>query len=812
MLRSYLIIMFRNLLKRKGFTFINLLGLSTGLAVTLLLALYIQNELGYDRFYKNGDRICRLALERIYPGRSAFRGQIPLSIGAAVQQEFPEVESYTRIMNFDGGGAVNYAGKDFSENRMGIVDSSFFYVFGGDFVAGDIHKSLQAPFTAVVNSSTAIRIFGSIQDALNKDIVLNGYDHYRVTGIYKDWPEKAHFQLNILLSAAGNAYLHSSNYYDLTTYTYLLLKKNSSVKTLEAKLPLIVEKYVAGSIEKGFNETYQQFKKEGNGYHYFLQPVSSIHLHSKLEDEFHPGVNITVIYLCSAIGVFILFLACINFINLSTAVSVERAREVGMRKVFGSRRASLVRQFLTESIAFAVASLIIASFIAWLLLPLLNRITGSSLNMQWYTDPFRMLVLISVVIALGIIAGLYPAFILSSFRPILVLKGNFRSGKRGLALRNVLVVFQFAVSIVLIIATWVVNVQMAYMTGDNLGFNKDHVVAIPNLWELHGQGSTFISEARAIPGVQTVSLCSQLPDGDALATCAMQVVDTRVTRTDKTVFTDEEYLAALGLQLTQGRFFSRDFGTDSLSLVLNEAALKDFGLKNPVGTRLTSSETFFNAPDGKTNYVYTVIGVVKDYHFESMHNKIAPLVIANTGRFGTSAAAIKIKADHFKTTIASIESKWKSFSKKGNFQYSFLDERLEMQYKSEQNAQRIFTIFSILAIFIACIGLLGLATYTTLQRRKEISMRKVLGASNGNIVFILSKDFIKLVILSSVVAFPLAGWVLYNWLQGYAYRVNLNPWIFVSSATITIVIALVTISFQAVKAGMTSPAKNLRSE
>lgn len=810
MIKNYFKVMLRNLLKRKAFTAINLLGLATGISVCLLMLLYIQSELGYDTFQENGDQVYRLALERKYTNRSAFHGQIPQSIGQAVKQEFPEVLESVRIVPF--GGQIKIGDKVIDEKKILATDSNFFRIFSGDFLQGDRNTLLQKPNTAVINESTAIRLFGSAENAMDKLLVLNGSDPFTIEGVCKDWPAKSHLQFNILVSNAGSRQLTELNYYDFGPYTYLLLNKNASAKALEAKLPLIVEKYVAGTIERGFGESYEQFKKEGNGYRYFLQPLKKIHLYSNLEDELLPSGSMNTIYLCGAIAIFILFLACINFINLSTAVSVERAREIGIRKTFGSDKMALVRQFLSESILFSLISVPIALLLTALLVPALNEITGSELRFSYFVHPLRIAMIMAFAVLLGIVAGLYPAIVLSSFKPIIVLKGRFKSGRQGIALRNGLVIFQFAISVILIICTIVVNSQVTLMLGDKLGFKKDHIIAVDGLNRLQGKREAFIDELSKIVGVENWSKCDALPDGKPFRTCAMQALDTKVSRTEKTLFTDERYLDLLNLTIAQGRFFSSDFATDSFSLVLNEKAVEDFGLKNPIGSRITSTEPFFNSWDGKRQYVYTVVGVIKDFHFESMHEKIAPLVIANTGRFGWGTAGVRIKGDHFKTTLAALDKTWKQFNSKDDFKFSFLDESLAAQYKSEQSAQKIFTVFSLLAICIACIGLFGLATFSTLQRTKEISVRKLLGANTGLIVLILSKDFLKLVIIAAVIAFPVGWFAMHQWVQNFAYRTDISWWVFLLAGTIAAFIAMASISFQAIKAAVANPIKSLRSE
>ncbi|MFT3705327.1 MAG: FtsX-like permease family protein [Agriterribacter sp.] len=535
-------------------------------------------------------------------------------------------------------------------------------------------------------------------------------------------------------------------------------------------------------------------------------------MYSNLQDELMPTTSIDIIYLATGIGLFILLLACINFINLSTAISVERAREIGVRKTFGSDKKSIIWQFLCESVLFSLISLTVGVLLAGLFLPVLNNITKSQLSFAYFFQPVSIALMVGLGICTGIIAGLYPALVLSSFKPIAVLKGRFKSGSLGMSLRNGLVVFQFAVSVVLIICTVVVNNQMQFMLGNKLGFTKDNVIAVEDTYRLLNNRQAFINEVSKINGVEEWSMCSDLPEGPSYASCAMQALDTKVQRTDRTTYIDEQYQKVLGLQLVGGRFFSKDFPTDSTALILNEAAVKDFSLTDPIGSRITSTELYFNPPDGKSQTVYTVVGVVKDFHFESLHQKIAPLILANANKFGAAAAAIKIKAGYLETAIPAIEKNWKQFASKENFKYSFLDDIVAKQYKAEQTAQKIFTVFSMLAILIGCVGLFGLVMYATFQRTKEISVRKILGATVANIVFILSKDFIKLVAISALIAFPIAWFAMHSWLQNFAYRIDIGWRVFVMALLLITVIAFITISFQAIKAAMANPVKSLRTE
>lgn len=817
MLVHHIKLMIRGFYKNKLFSVINLLGLATGMAVCLLLVLYIANELGFDQFHERGDQVYRVALERKYPGRNGFKGNIPRSIGQAIKMEFPEVLQTTRVFNYWGteGLYIKVGDKVFVETKMLAVDSNFFRVFTGRFLYGNAN-ALEKPGTAVITESTAKRYFGSVENAVDKSFKINEFTNCLIAGICEDWPGKSHLQFNVLRSTSGFSELQSPEYVYFNCYTYLLLNQNASAARLEAKLPGMVDKFVAGPVERLFGQSYKQFLKEGNGYRYFLQPLKQIHLTSELEDELGTPGSMRVIIMFGSIGIFILFLACINYINLSTAISVERAREVGIRKTFGSGKAKLTWQFLSESVFFSMFSLVFALLLAYLFLPLLRNITSNELHFTYFFQPYWILAIIGFAIIIGMAAGIYPALVLSSFKPILVLKGRFKSSKYRGFLRNGLVVFQFAVSVILIICTIVVNQQMQFVLGNKLGFRQDHIISLDGLWRLGGvsQKQAFVNEISSIPGVEVVTECDNLPGYDESAAGGTWVTfdKNKTSRTQKTFTVDDKYAALLGLEVKQGRFFSSAFTTDSLGVVLNESAVADFGLENPIGAKLVSMEPVFRQDTGRNLNVFTVIGVVKDYHFQSMLKRVAPLVTINSNKFGWGSAGVRINGDQFKTVLANIEKTWDRFDPKHSIQYSFLDKHTEDLYKTEKTQQRVFTIFSILAIVIACVGLFGLATYSAHQRTREIGISKVLGAMPGSIFMILSRNFLSLVVIASLMAFPVAWWSMYGWLKNFAYRVDISVWVFLLASIIAAVIALLTISYRAIKAATANPVKGIRTE
>ena len=816
MFKNYLKVAFRNLLKRKVFSLINVMGLAIGMAVCLLIILFIQGEMGYDSFQKNIDQIYRLVLERKYPGRSTSYAIIPQSIGDAVKHEFPEVKESTRMFDIDGNDGnfpFTIGDKVFEERNVYAVDSNFFRVFSYQAIAGNPLTALNNPHSAVITQTTAEKLYGSAGNAIGKtwqDVENNIKVSYAVTAVIKNWSAKSHMRFDMLVSGSSFPFLNQPNYTGFSALTYLLLDKNATQQSVENKLPLIVQKYVSGAIGKSFGENYEDFLRAGNGYYYYLQPLKQIHLTSDLEAEIQTNGSITTIYVFAIIAIFILSLACVNFINLSTSFSVERAKEVGIRKTFGSERGSIIRQFLLESVLISFLSLIVAFVLMVLFIPLFNQLSGKDLSITYFFTPLHIIVLLLFAFVVGLMAGIYPAFILSSFNPITVLKGRFKSNKHGLILRNGLVVFQFAISIILIIATITVNSQLGYMMGNKLGFKKDHVIIINNAFSLNKNINVFRDELLNMPGVSIVAKASTLPGNQNFFGITYQPVGSNKPVTGRGIQVDENYAKLLNLEMAKGRFFSKEFGSDTLGAVLNETAVAELGLKNPIGTRLTSPDQ--NTP-GFPPTVFTVVGVVRDFYYQSLHQKINPLIFTYyLPNAAPNVLAVRVRSDDFQSVVNQIGHSWGTYVKDQPFHYSFLDQKVAEQYLNEQITQRLFTVFAVLAIFIACIGLMGLAAYSTQQRIREIGIRKVLGASVTGIISMLSVDFLKLILWAVLLAFPIAWWGVHHWLQNFAYRVTISWWIFALSGLLSVLIAMLTISFQAIKAAYINPVKNLRNE
>ncbi len=813
MIQNYFKIAFRSLWRNKGYSAINIFGLAMGLATCLLITLYVTDELSYDKFYKNADRIYRINTDINFGGGDLHYTQTSDMMGELLKKDYPQVEEYARVYNNEGSKLIKKGNEFITEPRVANVDSTFFKIFQLPVIEGELNTALNEPNTVVITASSAKKYFGSV-NVLGKIIEVKSGSHtdpYKVTAVINDIPHNSHLNFDFLFSMKNVDYewgqLTSHNF-----HTYLLLKPGTDYKIFQKNFPQYIEKHVFSALQQFVKiGSLEELEKSGNKLHYSLLPLTAIHLYSDYNFEFTPTGNIQYVYIFSAVALFILLLACINFMNLSTARSAKRAKEVGVRKVLGTERKTLIAQFLVESTLTAFIGLVIAIAIAYAVLPLFNEVAAKSLSVHdlFSRQILPWLILLPVVV--GLLAGSYPALFLSGFKPIVVLKGNSNTGFKKSNLRNALVVFQFATSIVLIIATLVVYNQLQYIQNSKLGYNKDQVLIINGAYALNKNTETFKNEVLAMQGVSSGTLSSFLPISNSSRSDNVlskeAVMNNKNSMDMQTWRIDYDYLKTMGMELAAGRNFSKDFGSDSSAILITETTARLLGLKDPLGKMLYSST---NSGGENATLPFQIIGVVKDFHFESLHKKLGPLCmrLANS----TGLASFKISSANLKTLIPQIESKWKALAPGMPFSYRFMSESFDDMYRSEQRAGTIAIVFALLAIFIACLGLFGLVTYMAEQRNKEIGIRKVLGASVGNVVTLLSKDFLLLVLLSAVIAFPIAWWAMHNWLEDFEYRINISIWVFILAAFVALLIALLTVSFQAIKAAIANPVKSLRSE
>ena len=817
MLKNYLKIAWRNLMKNKIFSFINIFGLSVGLTCCILITLYIFHETGYDRYHKNGDRIYRLGTVFIDEGVENPGNTTSAPLGRMLQQEYPEVEASARTLNLFRDDKTLFqvrenAGnlKSIYETKGFLADSNFFQIVTYKFKEGDPARALQEPNSVVINEEIAGKLFGN-QSALGKVVRVssstNGDTTFRITGVFKKPPGPTHLNARFFLSFRGgnmdrfandNPGLANNNMF----FTYLLLRKGTDPKLLEKKFPDFIQRHLG-----------EQLKQMGKERKYYVTSISDIYLSGVVKNS-KTGGSKTTLFILGSIALLTLLIACINFMNLSTANSAKRASEVGVRKVLGAQKQSLLRQFLGESLVMAGIALVFALAFTALLLPVFEQVAGKTLIISPAQKVTLGGLFLLLALLTGLLAGSYPAFYLSSFKPIKVLKGKFSNSLAAVSLRKGLVVFQFVISIILIVASVVIASQMRYMQQKDLGFQKDQQIIIPLRTSTAKESvQAFKNEIVNSSSIRSVGTSMAYPG-------IFNPQDWLMYRQGKTMdnskqvyinLVDDNFLQTLGVKLVAGRLFSSAFAADTLtSFVINEQAVKEFGFASPqdaVGKWLAADW------DGEQNR-FTIVGVVKDFHFKDLHESIEPFAFRfyNNADAGFNYMIAHSSGGNVKQSLSTLENTWKKLNPNEPFEYSFLDQDFQKNYEAENRQASLINYFTIVAIIISCLGLFGLATFTAEQRTKEIGIRKVLGASVYGVVALLSKDFLKLVIIAIIIASPLAWWAMNKWLQNFAYQTSIGWQVFALTTLIALVIAFATISFRAVKAALSNPVKSLRTE
>lgn len=809
MLRNYLKIAIRNLMKQKFISGINLFGLTVGIACCLLILSYIIHEVSYDKYNKNAQHIYRVERTFINPETGATNlalGTVAPPFGPLLQNDFPEIKKVTRLLQ-NGQTAFRYEEKRFNERDVYFADENLFNVFDVTVTQGNKDKALVEPYSVMLSEEVAKKYFGS-DDPLNKVVRLDNQLDAKVTGVFKALPSNAHFHPQIMISfntlrdtaVYGEEQLRT-NWGNNSFFTYLLLPENYDAKKLEAQMPAFLDRHIPSEGERFKPSQWTSLT---------LIKMPDIHLYSHKDLEMEENGDIKRVYIFSAIALFVLLIACINYMNLSTARSVLRAKEIGVRKTIGAGRSELITQFLCESVLLSWVATILAFILTWLTLPWLNKLSGLTLNidslLQWYV----LIPLLLVPFVVGILSGLYPAIFLSSFQPVKVLKGIIKLEGGNFSLRKVLVIVQFAVSIVLIISTIVVFQQLRYMQNKSLGFDRDHVVVLNYNNALADRYDGFRNELLSNTVIKEVARSSRIPTGRLL-----DAMGARVKRGDslapsgseiKMVRGDDGFMTTYGVKMVAGRNLSRNKGLlDTSAFLINEAAVTALGLSSP--QEAVGKEFEYGNRKGE------IVGVFNDFHFESMHERILPIAFfLSTNQTFYSQVSIKLIGNNLPSALAHIEATWKKFLPEVPYEYNFLDERFYRLYEAEQRQKTIFAIFSCIAIFIASLGLLGLSAFAISQRIKEIGIRKVLGADIKSIVGLLSADFLKLVVVAAIIAFPVAWYVMHRWLQDFAYRIGISWWVFLIAGILATIIAFITISFQTVRAATANPVKNLRTE
>ncbi len=807
MIKNLIKIAIRNIWKRKLFSLINIFGLTIGITCFFLIIVNVRDEFSYDNFHEDKDRIYRVALERIYPDNVVFYAIIPFSIGEAMENDFPEVEDMTRLFSLGQTVVFQYEDQTYEEDKLLFVEPNFFDMFSIPLIQGDPKTVFSTPNSILMTRDTALKYFGD-EDPVGK-FLITPQGEVLVSGVVENLPKNSHLEFDFLVPLSVTGIQNQTNYVSFSALTYIKLNQNASPDEIETKMPALVEQYAAGQIQAQTGISFSDYTAAGNGYNYFMQPIQDIHLHSNLISEIKPNGNITYVYVQIAIAFFLIIIACINFMNLATAQSTSRAREVGIRKIVGSTRGSLIRQFLLESLVMSFISLVLAVVLIQLILPMFNQLTRKQLDLQNLLDPFNIFLFLAIGIVVGIFAGSYPSFVLSAFQPVTVLKGKFTTSRGGTRLRNTLVVFQFALSIILISMTILVFKQMNFIQNKDIGFKKDNIVVVERVFSLQTQCESFKQELKTIPGVIQASGANTLVQGGFYAGDFFRSDRDREVKTTRGMVIDEDFIDTLGLEILEGRGFSKEFNDDR-NLLVNESTIREFGWTDPVGMKIRRMGDSNDQDTGE----YTVIGVVKDFHYESLHKDIDSFMFFNYPEEQQvyTNLNIKIRPQNVGETLAAIEKKWTQFIPGQPFSYFFLDDRLSELYNNEKTSGQIFNVFSILTIFIACVGLFGLSAYMATQRTKEIGIRKVLGSTSSKIVVLLSKDFSKLVLFALLPAVPISWLVMNSWLKSFVYRTNISIWIFLVAGLAAMVVAQITVSFQALKAANIQPADAIRSE
>ncbi|MBE9509814.1 MAG: ABC transporter permease [Bacteroidetes bacterium] len=809
MFRNFITIAFRNLVTHKAYSLINISGLAIGLASAILILLYVQDELSYDKFHDNYDQIYRVGLHSTKEGNELIVAVTNVPLAPTLVRDYPEVISTTRMFAFVGEPIVRYKENSFLEDRFFYADSSFFGVFTKGLLKGDPATVLARSNTVVITDEMANKYFGS-EEPIGKVIEV-GIDRteFEVTGVVKKYPGNSHIKFDFLGSLESMEFINSTNWLSYyIVYTYFQLQEGYSPEQLEAKFPDMVKKYVGPQWEQIFGIPIEESFGRGVKYGYFLQAVTDIHLGSDMEGELEPGGNVESIYIFSLIALFLIIIASINFMNLATAQSSTRAREVGIRKVAGSTKSKLISQFLTESVLLSYVALLVGIVLVLFALPYFNILAGKELILDLVHNKLLIPSLLILGLIVGLLSGSYPAFFLASLQPVKVLQGKIESGLKSRYLRGILVIFQFSVAIILFISTILVSRQMNFIQKKELGFDKENLVVVNRVEVLQDQKDAFQEELSKFPDVIQSGFTNSLP-GIIFGNNTFRPEGT----TAESTYSINHWIVGYDLQKTlkmkmnEGRWFSREILSDTLAVVMNEAAAKLFGMEDPVGKNLL---LLGGAGDG--DLPLKIIGIINDFHYESLHQTIHPLVISFLPSQYSSFLVVRIQPENYQRTVNLIKWKWDEFAPEQPFEYSFLGDDLATAYNNDFRSGTIFTIFAVLAIFISLLGLTGLASYTTAQRTKEIGVRKVFGAKVSEIIGMLSKEVFIFIGISTVIAWPAGYYFMKSWLQNFAFSVDPGFLSFLMASLIALLIAILTVGLRAYKAATANPADSLRYE
>jgi putative ABC transport system permease protein len=811
MFRNYIKTALRNISRQKGYVFINILGLAIGIASSMLIAIYIFSELSYDQHQEHKDRIYRVYLDGRINNQELLGAWTPAPLAFTVRDKYPEVEQAARL-NAWGETVIRYKDRTFVEDAFVAADSTFFEIFTAPLVKGNPQTALTKPHTVVISESTARKIFGE-EPAMGKTIKVGNHETYHeVTGIMKDMPETSHLKCNMVGSFVTSDRSNNDNWLSNNLNTYFLLDEKANPNAVEEKFPDLLRENAGPILEEFLGLSFDEFLEKGNRYAYYLQPLTDIHLNPDIEGGMKTPHDKKYIYIFSIVALMLIVIAAINYMNLSTARASNRAKEVGLRKVAGSTKRMLVRQFLVESVIMSFMALILAVAIVHFLLPYFNNLIHTSLTLNYLESWYYIPVLVALALMIGLLAGSYPAFYLSAFQPTSVLSGDVKSGAKNKRIRSTLVVSQFVISAALILGTIVISRQTSYMLNKDLGFDKDNLLVIRRIGVLDDQIATFKAEVSKLAGVVGATHSTMVPghpnNNNAYQIESQPRDETYVFDTN---WADADFLQVYGIELNGGRYFRDDLDSDATSCIVNQKSLKDYPIDDPYSERILRPGG--SEEEGMEMEPYKVVGVVKDFHIKSLHQPIGPYVIlpqSEDRQWGY--LSVKLSPEGMSQTVERIEQKWKEFADNDPMLYFFMDNEYASLYKEEQRSSSLAVAFAVLTIFIASLGLFGLTSYTAEQRTREIGIRKAMGSTVGGIVQMIGKETLRLILLALVISWPLAYYFLINWLNNYPYRVSLQPLDFISTLVIIVVVAFITISYQTIRAARKNPAHSLRYE
>lgn len=804
MFRYNLKIAIRTFFKQKGYSFINITGLAIGLTACLFILLWVQDELSYDKFHEKASRIYIVGLDIKLGNQDLKAGATPPPMVFALMEEFEGIEQASRYRGV-GETVVKYEDKVFMEDRFVFVDSTFFEIFTFPFLAGDPNTALDRPHTVVITDEMKMKYFGD-EDPIGKVLRINGEEDYEITGVCGNPPSQSTLEFDFLGSMTARGRPNAGEWGSNQLQTFALLEEGQSPDKINDQFPAILEKYFGPIIRAIMNISLTEFYEGGNRYYYYLELFTDTHLHSSFTENFEGAMDPIYVYILSIVALFILLIACINFVNLTTARSSLRAKEVGIKKVVGSHRRKLIYQFLTESMLISIISMVLAIVLMVLLKGNFNTLAEKELTVDFFGNPVIIPSLILLTLFVGFVAGSYAAFFQSSVKILSVLKGQFSHAMKSGVLRNVLVVFQFTISTFLIICTLTVFSQIRYVKNLDLGFDKDRIMVIQRFNALGDQQLVFKQELLKYPAVEHASVSVNVPmrgfSGNGILKEGGKDSEVHIL---SRWWTDYDILETMGFSMADGRFYSQEFPTDSNALVINQASIHSLELQDPLNQRLVEpSDTLTPRP---------IVGILKDFHFQSAHNPIRPLSVelrrrGQLGRF----LLIRIEPENRQATIRRAEELWKEMVVDQPFDYFFLDDEIDSSYQGERRLGIIYSIFSILAVFIACLGLFGMASFATEQKTKDIGIRKAMGATATSVVLLLIREFNKWVLVANVIAWPIAYFLMKNWLENFAYRVDQGVFTYILAAIFTLVIAIITVSYQSIRAATKNPAESLRYE